>query len=104
VGADDTDEDTVFVLIMYVSVGVFVFGFDNVAVLDIDLVCIAVMVKVGLPDIVLETEVDAVIVELMRPDKDRGGLLVCVTEAVVVLDTRGDPLTVVDRLAVFVGF
>lgn len=103
-GADDTDEDTVFVLIMYVSVGVFVFGFDNVAVLDIDLVCIAVMVHVGLPDIVLETEVDAVIVELIRPDKDSCGLLVCVTEAVVVLDARGDPLTVVDRLAVFVGF
>ena len=41
------------------------FGFDNVAVLDIDLVCKAVMVQVGLPDIVFETEDDAVIVELM---------------------------------------
>lgn len=62
------------------------------------------MLHVGLPDIVLETIADAVIVELMRPDKDRAVVLVCVTEALTLLDTRGDLLTVVDRVAVFVGF
>jgi len=46
---------------------------------------------------------DAVIVELIRPDKDVRGVLVCVTEAVVVLDARDDLVTVVECLVLFVG-
>ena len=80
------------------------FAFDTVAVLDIDLVCMEVIVHVGLADIVFDTEADAVIVKVMRPEKDTNGLLLCVTEAVVVLDTKDELETVVDRVAVFVGF